>query len=261
MSETLYPLSYSTEISYLRNKRIEEYDMASGGYSVTISEGLIEDEQILKDLEISNKFERQVMLGNYAKDNKEYVKELNMGFRKYTTKFITENGITRNKLLFIKKDSITFFDSPITIKKFNRVNFTKRESFTSMLKINKLEFYVNGNTGRNVLKGISMDSYKETLIEEIFKLLILAEHNDRKLINRRLAELRAAYINKELADSYYRELSSNNAFLLKEGIMDTTVYTNMAFNADSSEFFDVTDITYNYRNILLPIFNAMVTPI
>jgi hypothetical protein len=131
-----------------------------------------------------------------------------------------------------------------------------------MLKVNKLEFYINGITGKHELKGISMDSYKETIIEEIFKILVLAEHNDRRLVNRRLAELRNAYINRELTDNYYRELSPNGGFLIKESLTDnSTVYSSIPFNANDEGFFDEIDITYNYRHILLPIFNAMVVPI
>ena len=251
------PLSYKSEISYIRNKVIEEYDMRRGGYSITLSEGLIEDEGVLNDLAMANKHDKQIILGLYAKNDKEYVKALNNGFRKYVTAFAKYNSLSQDNILSIKKDSLTFFNGKIIRTKFKQVLFTKRGEYTSMLRIGNLEFYINSKTKERLLKGITIDDYKETLIEEIFKVLELAELPDPKKLHFRLSEIRDAYIHKRLTDSYYRELSVHNAYLLRNSISGFTMYSKTPLQ-EGDAFFDETDITYNYRRVLMPLFEALL---
>ena len=253
----MYPLSYKSDICYLRNKKIEEYDMRSGGYSITISEELIDDEELLHRLKLSNKTERQILLGLYAKKDKEFVRALNAGFQKYVTAFIDLNKIPKNNVLFIKKDAVTIFASKINRTKFKKVLFTKRCEFTSFLRLKNLEFYYNGKTDEKLLKGISLDSYNDTLIEEIFKVMKLAEHSTKEVVANRLASIRHAYVTKQLADGYYRELSSTNAFLLNKDLVGNTVYSKLPLDEDDA-FFDDIDISYNYVNILMPLFEVML---
>lgn len=253
----LYPLSFTSDIRYLRNKCIEEYDIQSAGYSITISENLIQDEKILANLKISNKYERQIILGLYARDNKEYVKALNEGFRKYITAFITLNDIPSDNILSIKKDSVTIFGGKITRTKFKHAIFTKRAQFTSFLRIGKLEFYINTVTKKRLVKGITLNSYKDTLIEEILTIMQMGEFAKRKVLDARITELRQSYVTRQLADSYYKELSPTGGFLLKNDLYNNTVYSDVPLASDE-EFFDVVDISYNYKHILMPFFEVML---
>lgn len=252
-----YPLTYKTKLGYVRNKRIQEYDMESGGYSLTISEKLIEDEELLEKLSLSNKQERQVLLGLYAKEDKHFVKALNNAFKKYVNGFIHLNNIEEDHLLFIKKDSITFYNSEISRTSFKKVNFTKRGEFTSFLRLGNLEFYYNGMTNEKLLKGIDIQDHTNTLVEEIFKIIHIAEFSSKKNVENHLKELRQAYVNRELEDSYYRELSVHTRFSLTDNLDGFKVYSDIPLGMDD-DFFEETDITYNYMNILLPLFKTFV---
>ncbi|BDH16526.1 MAG: hypothetical protein [Bacteriophage sp.] len=252
-----FSLTYKSKINYLRNKRIQEYDMKSGGYSLTISENLIDNEDLIKKLKISNKVDRQIILGLHSRENKEFVKALNEAFKKYLNAFIHLNNISENRILFTKKDSITLFDSNVTRTKFKKVEYTKRGEYTSFLQIGKLEFYINSNTKQNLLKGITLKSYKDTLVEEIFKLMYIAEFSPKRNIEAKLAEIRDAYVNRELEDTYYKELSVHNKYLLKNSLLNNTVYSDLPLSEDD-EFFDDIDISYNYINILLPLFKIFI---
>lgn len=252
------PLNYKTGILYLRNKDIREYDIQSGGYNVTIAEKLIDDENLIKQLRIANKHERQVLLGLYARDTPGYSKALNEAFRKYVTAFVELNDVRRERVLFIKKDSVTLFDSPISRFKFKNVLFTERGRFTSYLKIKNLEFYIGKHVRDDLIKGITLPDYSDTLIEEIFKIMRLAEFNDSKFISKYLTELRQNYVNKVLANSYYRELSVNAGYNIKKQMLTQKLYSSHAFSDDNS-FFDEVDISYNYNHILIPLFELFIT--
>ena len=258
MSDKLYPLSFKSNIKYIRNKRIFEYDIVSAGYSLTISEKLITDEELLTKLFEANKKERQILLGLYAKNNKTFVKELNDAFRKYITAFIYLNNIKDSNILYIKKDSITFFDNlDVTRTKFKQAIFTKREEFTSHLRIDKLEFYYDSSTNKSLVKGIGLKDYTGTLLEEIFRIMKIAEFSPKSVVENNLKTLRLAYVNRELEDSYYRELSSMNAFQLNNNIAQNRVYSTHALQSDDAFFEDV-NINYNYIHILMPLFEIFV---
>lgn len=246
----LFPLIYSSDVRYLRNKIIHEYDIASGGYNVALSEKLIDDEDILEELSLASKKEKQIILGNYAKENTEFTKKLHEGFQKYIGAFITLNDIEEGNVIAIKKDSITFHSSTVKRTKFKTVKFTNRGTFSSYLKIGKLEFYYNGKTGATLAKGLPIDSYEETLVEEIFTLMKIAEiANSKKRVAKHLAELRHAYVTLDLTNNYYKELSALNGFKLKESLVNCTTYSD---HIDDDNISNV-DIMWNYRNIIIPL--------
>lgn len=252
----LFALNYTSDIRYLRNKVIEEYDIKSGGYSITISENLIEDKKLITRLKASNKSERQILLGLYIREHKEFTKLLHNGFRKYITAFVSLNNMSKNNVLSVKKDSVTFFDSKIVRTKFKQAEFTCRGTFTSYLKIGKLEFYLNSKTKQKVLKGITLNSFSETLIEEVFTIMSLAEFQKKDVIENYITELRQAYVTHQLTDQYYKELSANNGYLLKNPLTGFTMYSDFPFDEES--FFNEIDISYNYRNILMPLFEVFI---
>lgn len=251
----MYPLNFHSSIRYLRNKRIEEYDMKSGGYSVTLSESLIDDEDILKDLALSDKFQRQIILGLYARDNREYTKSLHKGFQKYIEVFTEYNDIEEDDIISINKDSITFYNHVVSRTSFKKVKFTKRGDFTSYLKLGQLEFYINSKTKETKLKGIALETFEETLIEEVFKLLFLSEVSKREHVQATITEIRQAYVELELTDNYYKELSPRKQFRLTDRLSTMNVFSDYPFSENDNPdlFVEKLDITYNYRNIIMPL--------
>lgn len=251
-----FPLVYKSDKRYVRNKNIIEFDMKSGGYSIAISKGLIEDKKTRLKLKHADKKEKQIILGLYAKEHKEFTKSLHKGFQEYIKLFIEENDIETKSIITINKDSVLFFGRQPRNVSFDKVLFTKRGSFTSYLKLGRIEFLLNGKTGEKLIKGIAIDDYTETLLEEVFTVMKMAEFGGKKSVIDYLIELRQAYVNLDLTDNYYKELSPlGRGYLLKEGYKFNNVYINEM--DDEMDISDI-DIAYNYKNFIIPLCDIFV---
>lgn len=245
-----FPLNYQNEIKYLRKSKIQEYDIRNGGYSITISENLIDDKDVLEELEVADRHQKHIILGNYAKEHKEYTKALHEGFRKYVTAFVTLNGLDLENVLTINKDSVTLFDIPKTIErtKFKKAEFTLRGTWSSYLRLGKLVFYINKD--EHLIKGTSIEKIEGTLLEEVLTILRMREELTPLDASKYLKELRQAYVNLELEDSYYRELSALGSYSMKDARLGgDIVRSRYVLDDDPSSL----DITYNYNNILVPL--------
>jgi hypothetical protein len=250
----MFPLNFlNKNIIYLRNKKIEEYDIQQGGYSCALKYELLSDGEIVL-LSNFNKKERHIYLGNKAKEERNFTKELHECFRKEIDNFIEINEIPHSNILSIKKDSITFYNSKIKNTNFEEVIFTQRSYFTSYLLVNKYEFYINGRTNETLYKGLNISNIQYTLIEEIFNILRISESKNNSLIFDILKEIRIEYLNLNLDNSYYKELNSINKFKLKQTICDNVYYLD---NIDDNQINDI-DISFNYLNIILPLIQIFI---
>lgn len=250
----MYGLNYTSDIEYVCNKRIYEYDMKSGGYSITISDDLIDNDEVLERLLTASKKDKQIILGLYSKNNREYVKALNEGFRFYMSEFIKANAINRNKILSIKKDAIFYFgEAPIRLK-FNKVEFSRRSVFSSFMRLGKIEFYLNSRSKQKVVKGLPGSlPIEDTIVSVIFDIMLLAEFQPKRVVATKIEELRERYVKRELTDSYYRDLSANANYNYRyDENIGSTVRSNFVFNEDSIPN-DEIDITYNYLNFIVPL--------
>lgn len=252
----MYPLVYSNnDIVYLKNRKIEEYDIIEGGYSVAISENLFEPsfEEYLKEL--NDKHKRHVAIGKYIINNKEFNDLLYEGFRKYIKAFIYFNNVQDPNILHIKKDSITCIDSNISRLKFKNVIFRKTSSYTSYLNINKKEFYYNANDSSFSYKKLKENiPIKNNLLEVICHLMLLDSLGKNQLaIFKFLKELRSSYLNRELTSEYYRELNSQYQFKMKSN--SGNIYY---IDYIDDDYIEDLDITYNYDNYIKPLIEIFI---
>ena len=243
------------DILYLRNKRIEEYDIVEGGWSVARNEGLL-PRKFVRYLSGLDKKRRHIEIGMYSRDNKEFTKDLFEGFRHYVSMFREENGIDDEKVLSIKKDSITLYDSPISQRKFgDHVEFTLRETATSYLLLGKKEFFLNSKNGKFWFKGFDSEiQIENTLLEEIKKLMEFGEYKDKKFMFEYLKEIRQSYVERELSHTYYRELNAINGYKINDRIAGCNVYLENSCDDD----IDSLDISYNYEEVIVPLIRILV---
>ena len=248
-------LTYLNEdILYLKNRTIQEYDIIEGGYSVARNLNLL-PAKFLKRIEGMTKHERHVEIGKYSKDNKEFTKELFEGFREFMLLFREYNDIDDDRILSVKKDSITLYNSPIKRLKFKHVVFSLRETSTSYMLLGKKEFFFNSKTDGFFFKGLNdWVEAKDNLIEEIKILMGFNEYKDKKFIFQYLQELRECYVKLELAHTYYRELNAIGDYRLKDRVGSNDVY----FEYINDDQLEMLDISHNYENYLLPLIRIMV---
>lgn len=244
----------NTDILMLKNRVIQEYDIIEGGYSVARNNGLL-PKAFLKRIAGLTKKERHIEIGKYSINNKEFTRDLQEGFREYMALFREENAIDDERVLSIKKDSITLFNSPVRNLKFDNVEFSLRETSTSYLLLNKKEFYLNSKTGGFFYKGLeSGTEVKDNLVEEIKSIMGFNEYKNKQFVFEYLQELRESYVTLDLAHTYYRELNSIHMYKLTERLGSNDVYCDFI----DDTMIESIDISFNYENYLQPIIRLLV---
>lgn len=249
-----YPMLYTNlEYVHIRNKTIEEFDIVQGGYNIALYNNLLtEDEQ--NDLRFLSKHERHVYIGNRSKD-KEFTEKLFKGFIKSITEFRRLNNIQNDSILSIKKDAITIINTKIHKPNIDNIQFVSKGKATSYFNINKKEFFYNNEDDSLVVKGLNDLVVKNhPLIHELKYLIKLSEYAKKNDIFKYLQELRHAYLNRDLTNEYYSELSPLSAYKLNTNSIQGTFYSKY-INDDN--ILDV-DISYNYINFILPFIRILV---
>jgi hypothetical protein len=255
MSGSVNSLVYLNEdILVLKNKSIQEYDIIEGGWSISKNNGLL-PEKFVKQISGMTKKQRHIEIGKYARDNKEFVKQLNDGFIEHMRLFREHNEIDEDRILSVKKDSITMYDQKPTVLEFDNVVFTLRETASSYMLLRKKEFFLHAKTDRFWFKGLDHDvEAKDNLIEEIKILMKFYEYKDKQFIFDYLQELRHCYVSLELAHDYYRELNAIYQYKLKLRLASNDVY----FEYIQDDQLEELDISYNYENFLQPLIQLLV---
>lgn len=239
------------DVEYLISNEIIEYDMRSAGFNIIKKFKLLDDTKI-NHLESLPKDRRQITIGLYQRNNKEFAETLNSKFVEMRKLFFEANNLNDDDVISIKKDAI------ITTKRcyntiFDNVEFAEKHVYTSYYYISKFELYV-GPTKID-LKGINDDKLKyheDYMLDFLFKLFKLIETGSRKQIINNMIQFSNYYKRRELDIGYYRELNGDSLFRL-----------NKTFNGDlvgvpHVNDVNLIDISFNYMKFIVPLIKLMI---
>ena len=237
-------------IPYIISQDIIEYDIRSAGFNLVKKYKLLDSKKI-ENLEKLDKKKRQIMIGLYERNDKEFKDALNAAFVEARRLFFEANNLSDDKVLSIKKDAI-ITTAHCTELTFDNVEFIEKHKYTSYYYINKLEFYV-GPTTIDV-KGISDEKLKyhnDYMIDFLFKIFKMIETRPTDIVIKNLKDFSFHYKNKTLDIGYYRELNKDSLFKLNRNLLNTMIGM---IDLDSVE--DI-DIRYNYIHYIVPLVNLL----
>ena len=148
----------NSNIPFIFNDEIIEYDMKEAGFSLTKEYKLL-DEDLIKKLSKYKKERRTIELGLIQRNNEEYRNSLKQAFAEARSKFFIANNIDITDLISIKKDAI-FTKKLCRHNEFGRyIIFRPKNYYTSYIQLgNRLECYYNPN--KLDIKGIGEDNTK-----------------------------------------------------------------------------------------------------
>jgi len=237
------------DIVYLKNTNITEYDIASAGFTVIKFKKLLPEAEIA-ELEKVSKYERNVRIGKRIIQYPNISIEIIQTLEKARKAFVLVNEILPEEILTIKKDAIFLIKKVPTIFQIKEFLFREKGNYTSYCYINKKEFYYSSTTETLDIKGFSQkvnEEQKEYLIKDIKNFLRLSEKITSDQMFSILKSYRAKYLNRELNKESYRDLDSG-MFRIGDFSIDSISQENLA---------DI-DISQNYINYLVPLFNILV---
>ena len=244
------------KIKFINNAEIIEYDMKNAGFSLIKKYKLLPENKI-DELEklgnrvnpIDKKFfkrKRDEEIGKLQRDNKAFSEALNYAFELARKDFITENKLTEDDIISIKKDAIFVITRgrKINGKIDEFVNFRKKNEYTSYFSLSdgKIEIYINFDKVTDI-KGISDDNVKLhenyfiKFITNVFYKLEAEEYNSVVIF---IANFIEKYKSRTLDISYYREFNPMSKYRYLDG--ETT---SIDYKEDVNEI----DISHNYSII------------
>lgn len=239
-------MNYISDRGVAYNSSIIEYDIRHANINVSKYYNLYEDVKYLDVLAAMPKKEREVKFGLMLRKNKEFSKNLEIGFNNIVKEFLAANDLDIDlDVLSVKKDAVFVINHKVNTTTFGPVEFVQKNKYHAYLNLNRIEFYIGDKTD---VKGIG-ENYK--LHKEGMILLVeeLIDHIERgKDANEFLSEVSELYKKRQLNLEMYRQFDSKCKYRC---IIDDNV---VLLDDISYDILDTScDISYNYINIILPL--------
>lgn len=256
MSEGLWERSLwrNSELDLLFGTRIVEYDMRSAGLNLIIYYKLLPEDQI-QELQRMEKHAKDVKIGLLQKHDKEFTKKLSEAFAQARRMFFEANTLSEENVLAIKKDAIFTMDVYPKVTTFDNLEFVPKNTYTSFLYLNRLEFYVNSKTRTIDIKGLgqkeSLDEVRRMHGESMLKFMLnycsmMEKHLSNEDMMRWLTDFIRKYRSMKLPMPYYRQLGPGNSYLIYNELEQDWMAVS---DTDASA---TVDIRYNYFNYIVP---------
>ena len=238
-------------IPYLFSNDITEFDIKSGGFSV-IKHFKLVDDKFIRQLEISSKKRRQVLIGLYIRKNKGFSKILSAHFAEARKLFIETNNVLEEDIISIKKDAI-ITTKPFYVLDFGDIHFIPKRRYHSYLYLNRMELYFSNDYID--VKGIKDDisiRHDDFMLDFISRFLAIIKNGSRSHALKVLKDFAKAYRNRELETGYYREMNIKSYYRLNEDILGQSVYIQ-----DIGDVNQI-NISYNYVHIILQLIKIFI---
>jgi hypothetical protein len=202
---------------------------------------------------------RQVEIGYLLRRDEDLNHILANGIIEYKQKLFEANNITDNRVLSIKNDAVFVMSIPLSITKFDNIEFVLKNTYSSYLKLgNDIEVYFLSNIANGTMsldiKGISdanLQLHYPCMIEVIANCMLYIEAGN---INDGLMYIGSVYndyIGKRLDPGFYRTFDYRSKFIINTH--------NSIFQLDNCtdiRTFDALDISCNL-NILRELYGTM----
>jgi hypothetical protein len=237
------------DMVYIKNTSIVEYDIKSAGFTVIKFKKLLPQEEIL-ELESIDKQERNIRIGkrilNYPKIGEEIINTL----AEVRKDFVVLNEIYDNDILSIKKDAMFLIRKNPSSLKIGMFEFRAKKSYTSYCYLNKKELYYSALDDSLELKGFTEEArtkQNDYLIKDIKRIMSMSEKLTNEQLFLFIKQYRSKYLNRQLSKETYRDIDTGK-FSVDGYYMEEI----------SDELLASVDISQNYINYLLPLFNAVI---
>lgn len=242
----------NTDIDFLINSVIIEYDMKDAGLSIIKTYDLL-DKDTIKSLtrinEISlpddpkyGKLAANKKIGIMQINNPVLKEGLKTGFIEAREKFIILNNLDERNIIAIKKDAIFVTKKVENTNISKHIIFREKNVYTGYLRINNIEiYYNNGVMDIKQLGDAGIAAHEDYFIKFLKLFFKKAESSTREDTLKFLRLFIDKYKRLEVNSEYYREFKAGGKYVYKDGVSD-----NINFRQNINEL----NIEYNY-NILI----------
>lgn len=247
---------------------IVEYDMRDGGLSIIKEERLLPQYMIDQFSNMKKGLDRNAAIGKLrhskVPEYAEVPKKQNELFKKYRVLFGEKNDLSDEDILSIKKDAIFTKKFCYELKLGDYVEFAEKHCYQAFMAITvtnptgrrRLEFYWSED-GHMDVKGIEDKTltkyHKDYTLKVIWKVLRYLVYFDTPGAVKYLVSVMDDYKMLRLEPGYYRTFNEDSIYPVNfEG-------RQMLWDEIGPDLLESVDISYNYLQIYLNIFNLITS--
>lgn len=246
--------TYIAKYDFIINKKIVEYDISKANISILYSFGYITKKQYEYYYNLP-KQKREILLGILQRDNIKIKEGLKQGFIECRKKFIEQNNIPTEYVLYVDKDSMTIIDYPIKNTKINEiVDFIPKKVYSSFYNLNGIHllYYNSGEEESFRLKYANEEEmirkHTNGFLDIILTIAYSGQNNSIISTLKLIKDIYRLYVNRELEPNSYREFNYNNKFRFVSNPNMTYVYFTDIIQSSNMKYID---ISYNLNLIQL----------
>lgn len=244
--------NYLADIDYLLSVYIREYDISKANINILFKYGVITKQQY-DQYYVMDRQVRQISIGMLLRERPEVNEILRNGIQEAKRCFFEANNIQEQDILSIKNDAVFIINKIPTVTKFDNIEFSMKNIYTSYYKLDNIELYyffdiVSGLEKLDV-KGINDEKlklHKGYFMEFLEVCFNSAQTYPLEETIDIVTSFYIRYINLELEPQYYREFNSLSMFRLK-AISD--YYNSMGVPDIDDDQLSNVDIIYNLNLI------------
>lgn len=233
---------YISQVSYLINHNIQEWDISKANISVLLRKGAITREKYNYYYNLP-KHKREVSIGCLMRDNPNISRAVSEGLMEARKNFIEANNVEDWNILYIDKDSITTIDlNHMVIHEFGPVNFRPKNKYTSFYRLFGIDllYFNDGNNESFRLKNAN-ERIIPLHMQWFLDMVLAICYNGQEDIYGTLQMIKgiyAQYVSGNLPIEFYREFNQRSEFKFKtSGVFE--YYTDIPPDSTGRELIDI----------------------
>lgn len=257
MKSNLYNrINYSTNIPYIINGFIREYDLSKANISSLLYEGRITEEEYNEFFNM-DKVYREIKIGLMIKNDFSIYRSIRNGIQEAKRRLVEANDISDSEIVSIKNDAVFVYGRKLHITDFPPFSFKEKNIYTIFIKLANLEIYymdnqtTDGSISTNIdIKGISdekINLHSNGMLDIVCDTCYMLQRDSPYNVLSYLTLLYQKFINRQLPINYYRSFDSNSNYSLN------IPYRKMFIQTISEEYKGMINIDRNnliFRDLL-----------
>lgn len=246
--------NYLTEIPFIFNSYIREYDISKANINILLWKNKISQNQYYELLN-SPRDVRQYTIGMMQRNNEDIKNTLEQGFMECRKLFMTSNQLTDADILSTKNDAIYVINKIPKFTQFDNINFINKNTYTSYMSLNRrhIELYYVfdriSNFEKVDVKGISeskLEYHKKYFLDFICYYFDMIQNDGLNNLIDTFQGFYQNYVDMNLDIGYYRSFNEVSSFVLKwNRINSRTTYVINSEEILRRYSKDIIDITFN----------------
>ena len=220
-------VNYRSDIPYMINSYIREYDLSKANISSLYHFKVISDKEYHEFLSMPKR-DREIKIGLMIKENSDIYEYIKEGILFAKKELVKTNKIYDSEIISIKNDAMFIHGRNLPITDFGGFKFVVKNTFKTYLNLGSIEVYYtdydnNGSIESSItIKGISdtnLQLHSDGMLSIINQICFMI---DRYTIADVLTYLMGVYVefrNRRLPMNYYRTFDSNSKYIIQSQYM------------------------------------------